>query len=64
LSIFPYVLRNYWDRMVFSGTGQSPSEVGSAAEMRERLLNSPGSIGYLPAELLDPRLRILKVVGP
>jgi ABC-type phosphate transport system substrate-binding protein len=64
LSIFPYVLRNYWDRMVFSGTGQFPVELASPAEMRERLADTPGSIGYLPPELIDQRVRALKVINP
>ena len=64
LSIFPYVLRNYWDRMVFSGTGQFPTELGSPNEMRERIADTPGSIGYLPVELIDPRVRALKVINP
>jgi len=64
LSIFPYVLRNYWDRMVFSGTGQFPIELSSVAEMRDRLADTPGSVGYLPAELIDQRVRALKVINP
>ena len=64
LSIFPYVLRNYWDRMVFSGTGQFPAELASPAEMHERIADTPGAVGYLPAELVDQRVRALKVVNP
>jgi ABC-type phosphate transport system substrate-binding protein len=64
LSIFPYVLRNYWDRMVFSGTGQFPIELGSPGEMHDRIAETPGSIGYLPLELIDQRVRALKVVNP
>jgi hypothetical protein len=64
LSIFPYVLRNYWDRMVFSGTGQFPTELGSPAEMHDRIADTPGGVGYLPSELIDQRVRALKVVNP
>jgi hypothetical protein len=46
LGTFPYVLRGGWDRMVFTGTGFAPTLVGSEAEMRERVLATPGAIGY------------------
>ncbi|MFO1419135.1 MAG: hypothetical protein U1E83_10760 [Methylotetracoccus sp.] len=61
LDTFPYQLRRAWDRVVFSGTGQAPTEVGSVDEMYERLLSTSGSIGYLPDSRIDGRLRILKI---
>jgi ABC-type phosphate transport system substrate-binding protein len=51
LHLFPYQLTQAWDRLVFSGTGQAPIEVSSPAEMRRRVQNTPGAIGYLPAKM-------------
>lgn len=47
LGTYPYVLRNVWDRMVFTGTGLAPITVQSEEEMRVRVKNTPGAIGYV-----------------
>jgi hypothetical protein len=62
LQIFPYQLQQAWDRLVFSGTGQSPQVVGSALEMRRRVAGTPGGIGYLPREYLDGSVSTVEVV--
>lgn len=46
LGVYPFQLRSAWDRLVFSGTGVSPTTVESVEEMRERVESTPGSIGY------------------
>lgn len=61
LDTFPYQLRRAWDRVVFSGTGQAPTEVNSVDEMYERIISTPGSVGYLPDNRVDNHLRILKI---
>lgn len=48
LGVFPYQLRSAWDRMIFSGIGVPPSVVYSVEEMRTRVEETPGAIGYLP----------------
>jgi len=48
LQVFPYQLQQAWDRLVFSGTGQAPLVVSSPAEMRRRVGQTPGGIGYVP----------------
>ncbi len=61
LVTFPYQLRRAWDRLVFSGTGQAPTEVESIDEMYERIISTPGAIGYLPDYRVDARVRVVKV---
>jgi hypothetical protein len=46
LGVYPFQLRSAWDRLVFSGTGVSPTTVESKEEMLERIKSTPGSIGY------------------
>ncbi|MGH8582307.1 MAG: hypothetical protein ACREWG_05870 [Gammaproteobacteria bacterium] len=46
LGLFPYQLRSAWDRLVDSGTGQAPLQVGDPVEMRNRIDGDPGAIGY------------------
>jgi len=53
LGVFPHQLRRAWDRKVFSGTGQAPLSVTSQQEMRQRVADTPGAIGYLPEEMID-----------
>jgi len=64
LEIFPYQLRRYWDRLVFSGTGQAPIELTSPGEMYNRVASTPGAIGYLPTEHIGNLVRIIKVSNP
>lgn len=47
LKVYPYQLRRRWDRSVFSGSFHAPTQVSSAAEMRELVSRTPGAIGYL-----------------
>jgi len=46
---------------VYSGTGQSPIEVATVKEMRDRIKNVPGAIGYLPVMKRDQNVKILQV---
>ena len=50
LQVYPYVLRDTWDRMVFTGTGQAPIEVGSQEELIRRVAETRGAIGYIAQE--------------
>jgi hypothetical protein len=47
LGMYSYVLRSAWDRMVYTGTGLAPTVVHSEKEMRERVRETPGAIGYV-----------------
>jgi hypothetical protein len=47
LGMYSYILRAAWDRMVFTGTGLAPTIVRSEDEMRERVRETPGAIGYV-----------------
>ena len=61
LNIYPHQLRLAWDRLVFSGTGQAPTEVGSEEEMRQQVAKTPGAIGYLPRSMVDDSVRVLQL---
>lgn len=58
LNIFPHQLRLAWDRLVYSGTGQAPYQVGSEAEMRFLVSNTPGAIGYLGETMINDTVRV------
>ncbi len=57
LQVFPYQLRRAWDRRVYSGVGQAPQQVDSVEEMRRRIADTPGAIGYLPEDRIDDSVR-------
>jgi hypothetical protein len=61
LGIFPHQLRRAWDRLVFSGTGQAPTEVRSEEEMRAKVSTVAGAIGYLRRESLNGTVRVLQI---
>lgn len=63
LQIFPHQLSRAWDRLVFSGTGQTPQVVKSAGDMLVRVINTPGAIGYLPSEMIDERVQRVEITG-
>lgn len=46
LRVYPYVLRDTWDRLVFTGTGQAPVQVASAKELERMVGLVRGAIGY------------------
>lgn len=50
LGVFPHQLQRAWDRLVYSGTGQAPVEVDSLEEMRQRVQETPGAVGYVNKE--------------
>jgi ABC-type phosphate transport system substrate-binding protein len=47
LGVYPYQLRAAWDRMIYSGTGVPPAVVESVEEMRKKIEETPGGIGYI-----------------
>ena len=52
LSMFPYQLERLWNKLIYSGLGESPVQVANLAEMLERIQQTPGAIGYVPNHLL------------
>jgi hypothetical protein len=47
LGVYPFQLRSAWDRLLYSGTGVSPTTVETQQEMRKRIESTPGAIGYI-----------------
>lgn len=61
LNVFPYQLRSTWDRLVFSGTGQAPIRVNSIEEMLEKIISTPGAIGYLWRANINENVNVLTI---
>tara|TARA_R110002050_G_scaffold1244_1_gene8473 strand:- start:13155 stop:13580 length:426 start_codon:yes stop_codon:yes gene_type:complete len=61
LGMFPYQLRRVWDRQIFSGTGTAPISVKTEQEMRVRVAQTDGAIGYLMSN--DKNTSSVKIIG-
>jgi len=61
LHLQPYQLERIWKRMVFTGTGTPPITVSSLEEMKNKIMSTPGAIGYLPNDIEIPPQYKLKV---
>jgi ABC-type phosphate transport system substrate-binding protein len=61
LNIYPHQLRLAWDRLVYSGTGQAPTEVSSTKEMRAKDTATPGAIGSLPKGMIDDNVQMMEI---
>jgi hypothetical protein len=61
LRTFPHNLRRIWDRRVFSGVGQAPTDLKTEEEMINEIANSTGAIGYAHRSKVDGRVVILEL---
>lgn len=57
LRLYPYQLRQIWDRAVFSGTGSAPTLVRDTEEMLKAVGETPGAIGYAESADLPAGVR-------
>jgi hypothetical protein len=52
-------LKAYWAKMVFTGKGTPPKEIGSAAELSGLVANNPNIIGFVPAGSAGAGVRVV-----
>jgi ABC-type phosphate transport system substrate-binding protein len=56
LNVLPYRLQRNWDRLIYTGTGQSPIVVKDVDEMILLVGANPGSIGYVDRRYVDKNI--------
>lgn len=61
LGLYPYRLRQTWDRLSFSGMASAPIEVKDENEMRLRIRATPGAIGYTSKDTSYDGTKTLKL---
>ncbi|OYW66450.1 MAG: hypothetical protein B7Y26_06340 [Hydrogenophilales bacterium 16-64-46] len=61
LGIYPYRLRQIWDRLSYSGMAGAPIEVRNETEMRTRVRSTPGAIGYTSKDMAHEGIKTLKL---
>lgn len=59
LGLYPYRLRQIWDRLSYSGMASPPIEVKDENEMRARVRATPGAIGYSSKETSHDGIKTL-----
>ncbi|HLO93975.1 MAG TPA: phosphate ABC transporter substrate-binding protein, partial [Burkholderiaceae bacterium] len=52
-------IKAYWSRMVFTGKGAPPQEVGDGAAVKKLLANNPNLVGYIDAAQVDGSVKVL-----
>lgn len=61
LGLYPYRLRQTWDRMSFSGMASAPIQVKDENEMRARVRATPGAIGYTSKDIVYDGIKTLRL---
>lgn len=61
LGLYPYRLRQTWDRMSFSGMASAPIQVNDENEMRARVRATPGAIGYTSKDMVYDGIKTLRL---
>ena len=56
------LVKAYWTKMIFTGRGQPPKEVGGSAAIRKMVADNPGLIGYIDKSALDPSVKTVLMV--
>jgi ABC-type phosphate transport system substrate-binding protein len=56
----PAQVKAHWSKLVFTGRGQPPREVGSSAEARKVIADNPNAIGYIDSTQVDASVRVVK----
>ncbi len=55
-------LRAYWSKLVFTGKGSPPKEVGSDADVIAAVAGDPSLVGYVAASAVDGSVKVLMTV--
>ena len=50
LNVFPYVLRDNWNKKTFTGAARPPITANSPDELARQVAATPGGMGYLPGK--------------
>lgn len=58
----PPLVKAYWTKMIFTGRGQPPKEVGGSAAIRKMVAENPGLIGYIDKSALDASVKTVLLV--
>lgn len=52
-------LKAYWSRLIFTGKGTPPKEVGDDAAVKKLVANNPNMIGYIDSAAIDDSVKVV-----
>ena len=55
-------LKGYWSKLMFSGKGQPPKEVGGDAAVKAWVAGNPEAIGYVDGKFVDGSVKVLLII--
>ena len=55
----PAQVKAHWAKIIFTGRGQPPRQVATAAEVKKLVAENPNAIGYIDAAQVDNSVRVL-----
>lgn len=55
-------LRAYWSKLVFTGKGKPPKELGSSADVLAAVAANPSLVGYIEASAVNDSVKVLMTV--
>jgi ABC-type phosphate transport system substrate-binding protein len=58
----PAMMKAYWTKMVFTGRGQPPRELGNSIAVRKMVADNPAMIGYIDRAALDASVKAVQVL--
>lgn len=61
LDLYPYQIREAWNRLIYTGIGQAPATVSTEEEMLRKVASTPGAIGYVMKAEKNETIRALAI---
>lgn len=52
-------VKAYWARLVFTGKGTPPKEIGDSAAVKSLVAQNPNTIGYIDASVVDGSVKVV-----
>jgi len=51
--------RAYWSRLIFTGKGRPPKDMGGDADIKKLVAKDPNAIGYINAVSVDESVKVI-----
>ena len=52
-------LKSYWSRLIFTGKGTPPKQVGTDADVKAAVASNPSAIGYIDSSAVDASVKVV-----
>jgi len=58
----PTEITTYWSKLIFTGKGQPPQEIGDDEAVKQWVASHPNGLGYVDGRVLDRTVKVLLIV--